>query len=222
MNQLIRSYCIVFLSVVINYSNIYNQNDGILYSDAWMINSFPTTAISHRQTFHISVIVDQTTQKHKYPMSSSLNAIGNNKYNVVLEPSYDDPIAFDSYKIGSAKVHRYSRDKMDSITNTIIDADTEYVMWYHGRSNELQQQSDLPPLSTGRIGRAISRNGLVWKKQKIGSESEDKSDVCLGLNKESWWFFDTSAYINQRKCSAKKMYSICFYYYFCFNNHSND
>lgn len=45
--------------------------------------------------------------------------------NIVLEPS-DDPAAFDSLKIGSARVHRYSLD-------TDPDSQTEYVMWYHGR-----------------------------------------------------------------------------------------
>ena len=51
---------------------------------------------------------------------------------------------------------------MDSITNTISDAETEYVMWYHGRSNELQHSdSNIQPLSTRPIRRAISRNGFV-------------------------------------------------------------
>jgi hypothetical protein len=50
----------------------------------------------------------------------------------------------------------------------------------------------LPPLSTGRIGRATSRNGLAWVKDGTGSESEDARDVTLGLNKDSWWGFDTA------------------------------
>jgi hypothetical protein len=52
--------------------------------------------------------------------------------------------------------------------------------------------STLPPLSTGRIGRATSKNGLIWEKQLTGSFSEDAPDVNLGLNKESWWGFDTA------------------------------
>lgn len=103
--------------------------------------------------------------------------------NVVLRPS-ENPQAFDSGKIGSARVHRYIRDN-DS-------ADAEYVMWYHGRSKEFPDDPNLPPLSTGRIGRATSNNGLVWEKCKEGSESEDVSDVSLGLNQESWWGFDTT------------------------------
>lgn len=43
-----------------------------------------------------------------------------NDFNVVLRPSDDDE-AFDSLKIGSAKVHRYSLD-------TDPDCETEYVM----------------------------------------------------------------------------------------------
>lgn len=118
----------------------------------------------------------------------SLSAAAND-YNVVLKPS-EDPAAFDSFKIGSARVHRYSRDED-------ADSKTEYVMWYHGRSQEMESgdaaaTSTLPPLSTGRIGRAVSKNGLIWEKQLTGSFSEDAPDVNLGLNKESWWGFDTA------------------------------
>ncbi|KAL7567970.1 hypothetical protein ACA910_019678 [Epithemia clementina (nom. ined.)] len=103
--------------------------------------------------------------------------------NVVLAPS-DDPVAFDSFKIGNARVHRYSREKDP-------ESETEYVMWYHGRSKE-QGDPKLPPLSTGRIGRATSRNGLVWEKDTKGSVSEDIKGVSLGLNTAEWWGFDTS------------------------------
>jgi hypothetical protein len=70
-------------------------------------------------------------------------------------------------------------------------------MWYHGRSKEPDNEAPdsdapLPPTSTGRIGMAYSRNGLHWERAKEGSESEDKDDVSLGLNKESWWGFDTA------------------------------
>jgi len=70
--------------------------------------------------------------------------------NVVLRPS-EDPNAFDSGKIGCARVHRYIRED---------ESDAEYVMWYHGRSQEFPDDPNLPPLSTGRIGRAISQNGI--------------------------------------------------------------
>jgi hypothetical protein len=65
-------------------------------------------------------------------------------------------------------------------------------MWYHGRSEEQDKDKTLPPLSTGRIGRASSKNGLVWKKDIIGGYSEDMEGVSVGLNNESWWGFDTA------------------------------
>ena len=102
--------------------------------------------------------------------------------NVVLRPS-SDPHAFDSLKVGMARVHRYAKSV----------SETEYVMWYHGRSVEMDSESQsLPPLSTGRIGRATSRNGLHWERSVEGSLSEDTTGVSLGLNKESWWSFDTT------------------------------
>ena len=110
---------------------------------------------------------------------------GGSDYNVVLRPS-EDQSAFDSLKIGGARVHRYSRE------NESLDSETEYVMWYHGRSIEMDADKSLPPLSTGRIGRATSKNGLLWKKDTKGSLSEDADDCSLGLNQESWWGFDTA------------------------------
>jgi hypothetical protein len=106
-----------------------------------------------------------------------------NDFNVVLRPS-EDPEAFDNLKIGAARVHRYARDSDDS--------EAEYIMWYHGRSTEFDGENKLPPLSTGRIGRASSRNGLHWVREEVGSASEDVEGVSLGLNKESWWGFDTA------------------------------
>lgn len=115
------------------------------------------------------------------PSSSSRLYLSNN---VVLTPSTDDGKTFDSLKIGGCRIHRYARS----------DADTtaEYVMWYHGRSIEQDEDTMLPPLSTGRIGRATSKNGLVFEKDRIGSSSEDIDGVAVGLNHESWWGFDTA------------------------------
>jgi len=68
-------------------------------------------------------------------------------YNVVLQPSAgeevdEDEIAsfFDSHSVGGARVHRYSRD-------TDPDSQTEYVMWYHGRTQEMAEDTSLPPLT---------------------------------------------------------------------------
>jgi len=105
-------------------------------------------------------------------------------FNVVLAPSITSDTAFDNFKVGHARVHRYKNDESEM---------TEYVLWYHGRSHQMNAQNEkLPPLSTGRIGRATSRNGLVFEKDAVGAVSEDVHDVSLGLNKESWWGFDTS------------------------------
>ena len=112
-----------------------------------------------------------------------------NGNNVVFRPS-PDPYAFDSRKIGSARVHRYSEP----------GSDAAYVMWYHGRDATLDDDDDggkavpppLPPLSTGRIGRATSRNGLAWRRDDEGSADSERDGTCLGLNAESWYGFDTS------------------------------
>jgi len=123
----------------------------------------------------------------------------NNNNNIVLRPSSNNQESFDSFKIGSPCVHRYARD------SSMDPSDIEYVMWYHGRSsanntnvddNDDEESILLPPLSTGRIGRAISKNGLQWEKSSnfdLGaSRAEDTDDVSLGLNMESWWSFDTA------------------------------
>jgi len=123
------------------------------------------------------------TLLHRRRSHSRLAATSSNQ-NVVLQPS-DDPARFDSFQIGNARVHRYS-------LNTDPESQTEYVMWYHGRDAQFDSDRALPPLSTGRIGRAKSKNGLIWVKDEQGNFSEDVPDVSLGLNKESWWGFDTA------------------------------
>jgi len=107
-----------------------------------------------------------------------------NDYNVVFRPSIEED-SFDSLKVGTARVHRYSDP------DSGMD-DSEYIMWYHGRDPTLGADDNLPPLSTGRIGRATSRNGLIWKRDEEGSNDADKEGVALGLNTDSWWGFDTA------------------------------
>ena len=117
-------------------------------------------------------------------ISTSTTLKSKNDYNVVFRPS-SDPDSFDSFKIGTARVHRYSDP------NSMTD-DTEYIMWYHARDSGFDSDNSLPPLSTGRIGRATSRNGLVWERDETGSYDSDKEGVSLGLNTDSWWGFDTA------------------------------
>lgn len=107
-----------------------------------------------------------------------------NDYNVVFRPSSKED-SFDSLKLGTARVHRYSDPESG------LD-DSEYIMWYHGRDSTLSEDNSLPPLSTGRIGRATSRNGLIWERDEDGSVDTDKKGVSLGLNTDSWWGFDTA------------------------------
>ncbi len=113
--------------------------------------------------------------------------------NVVLTPTErtedddDDAKTFDSLAIGGCHVHRYKSTSFNT-----DDTDVNYVMWYHGRSAEQDKDENLPPLSTGRIGRATSKNGLVWEKDTKGSSDADMEGVSLGLNEESWWGFDTA------------------------------
>lgn len=65
-------------------------------------------------------------------------------------------------------------------------------MWYHARDSNEAGNKDLPPLSTGRIGRATSRNGLIWERDEVGSDDADMTGVSMGLNTDSWYGFDTS------------------------------
>lgn len=129
----------------------------------------------------------RSSSSSAFSLSSRLNGskLFAGESNIVLRPS-DVEAEFDSLKIGGCTVHRYDRGDGES------DLEAEYVMWYHGRSVEQDKDKTLPPLSTGRIGRATSRNGLSWKKDEVGSESEDIEGVAVGLNTESWWCFDTA------------------------------
>ena len=117
--------------------------------------------------------------------STHLHQSSGADYNIVFRPSTDTD-SFDSLKIGTARVHRYSDP------NSGID-DSEYIMWYHARDVSLNSpDNSLPLLSTGRIGRATSRNGLIWERDEVGSVDADKRGVSLGLNTDSWWGFDTA------------------------------
>jgi hypothetical protein len=116
---------------------------------------------------------------------------GTSKYD--FNKILDSLDVFDSLKIGSPIVHRYkSSTAYDFDSET--DSSVNYVMWYQGRSITLDSEEEnlLPPLSTGRIGRCVSKNGLVFQKDIKGAIGEDIKGVSLGLNNESWWGFDTS------------------------------
>jgi len=127
------------------------------------------------------------------PRTSSLLRLSSSPSNVVLNPTpidenkEDSAKVFDSLIIGGCHVHRYKSTAFNT-----DDSEVNYVMWYHGRSAEQDKDENLPPLSTGRIGRATSKNGLVWEKDLVGSTDADIEGVALGINQESWWGFDTA------------------------------
>eukprot|EP00638_Chattonella_subsalsa_P005044 CAMPEP_0117762196 /NCGR_PEP_ID=MMETSP0947-20121206/17781_1 /TAXON_ID=44440 /ORGANISM="Chattonella subsalsa, Strain CCMP2191" /LENGTH=431 /DNA_ID=CAMNT_0005583431 /DNA_START=50 /DNA_END=1345 /DNA_ORIENTATION=- len=97
-----------------------------------------------------------------------------------------DPVAlskssstFDSKSIGGPVVKRY------------IDAsngEEKWTLFYHGRSVDFEE--DVLQLSTGRIGRAFSRDGIVWSKDTGSDFSENES--ILDVNSDDWWTFDTA------------------------------
>ncbi|KAI2491259.1 methyltransferase [Fragilaria crotonensis] len=151
-------------------------------SQSW-VQTLPRASTTTRQPLH------PYSKPYRTACSSttSIHALVNSNNNVVLRPS-ENPNAFDSFKIGSARVHRYVREDYAGGG----ESSAEYVMWFHGRSKAHDgEDSSMPPLSTGRIGSATSLNGLQWEKITDGSLAEDVSDVSLGLNQESWWGFDT-------------------------------
>ena len=78
-----------------------------------LLNRGEAWSSSSTTTFHSSL-----SSRSKVCLQSTKSA--SSDFNVVLKPS-NDPEAFDSSKIGAARVHRYIRD--DS------DGDSEYVMW---------------------------------------------------------------------------------------------
>lgn len=123
--------------------------------------------------------------------TSFLKASSSPSANVILNPTpmegEESSKAFDSLSIGGCHVHRYKSTSFNT-----DDTGVNYVMWYHGRSADQDSSENLPPLSTGRIGRATSKNGLVWEKDTKGSSDADIDGVSLGLNDESWWGFDTA------------------------------
>lgn len=125
--------------------------------------------------------------------TSTSNDRKSSDFNVVFRPS-SKPDAFDSFKVGSPCIHRYNSNSGNS--NGETEEEVEYWMWYHGRSIvEGEENVNLAPLSTGRIGLAFSRNGLHWERQSnnIGTLTEESmAGVTFGKNTDSWWGFDTA------------------------------
>lgn len=146
-----------------------------------------TKLLSSSQRTNNNAAIIRASQLYQTSTTNNNNG-SRGDYNVVFRTS-DQSTSFDSLKLGTPRVHRYSDPNSPGLD------DTEYIMWYHGRDPTLSNGEDgknLPPLSTGRIGRATSRNGLIWERDEVGSVDADKVGVSLGLNTESWWGFDTA------------------------------
>jgi len=162
--------------------------------------SFSSTTTSKTKT---------TTYSTTYSTTSSSSSLSSSVNNVVLRPTPSTSTStntateeesevsdsslniFDSFQIGSPIVHRYKSESAFDLQET--GSDVNYVMWYQGRSiSQDSEENQLPPLSTGRIGRATSMNGLAFQKDVKGAIGEDIEGVSLGLNNESWWGFDTA------------------------------
>ncbi|CAM9208355.1 unnamed protein product [Phaeothamnion confervicola] len=88
-----------------------------------------------------------------------------------------DSPPFDSISVGMPRVHRYLHDE-----------GTRWVMWYHGRDDSFDEEGVLN-IGTGRIGQAISNNGIHWTRSDGGQMT---GGSVLDINVEQWWGFDTS------------------------------
>ena len=118
-----------------------------LFLAAWTTtNALMPSSLSLQSAHHAAALSSVSS-------SSRLKAASDN--NIVLSPS-DDPEAFDSLKIGGARVHRYS-------LSSDPDSQTEYVMWYHGRyvlsTCQLFEESD--------FNNPTSDKSLFFCNQKI-------------------------------------------------------
>ena len=68
----------------------------------------------------------------------------------------------------------------------VAKVDGAYTLFYHYRPLEDKDDPELPPLSTGRIGRATSPDGLEWEVQHDGL-GEGGSSVSKA---EDWFQHD--------------------------------
>jgi len=89
------------------------------------------------------------------------------------------PSAFDSKSIGGPVIRRFVDEK------TGIES---WTMFYHGRS--LDYDEDVVELSTGRVGMALSLDGIHWRKTSGSDFSEN--DSILTENTDDWFWFDTA------------------------------
>lgn len=63
----------------------------------------------------------------------------------------------------------------------------EWTMWFHGRGGGQAPDAKLPPISTGRIGMARSKDGLTW--ERVRGIGEGGSVLA---ESDDWWTYDTA------------------------------
>ena len=63
-----------------------------------------------------------------------------------------------------------------------------YTMFYHYRPVADAENAELPPLSTGRVGRATSRDGFAWERQSDGLGA---GGSVVSANTDDWYWFDS-------------------------------
>lgn len=92
------------------------------------------------------------------------------------KPASPSPLEIPTLKsLGMPKVHRYLRDDGES-----------WAMWFQGRDDEIDPE--VVSLSTGRIYRATSDDGLAWTIDKCSGPGGASFDI----DTEQWWGFDTA------------------------------
>jgi len=77
--------------------------------------------------------------------------------------------------VGTPVVHRYIRDEGE-----------EWAMWFSARDGGIDEK--IVKLSTGRIYKAVSKDGMTWKPE----EGVGENGASLDPNTDEWWGFDTA------------------------------
>lgn len=94
---------------------------------------------------------------------------------LVLDPS---ETAGECSSVGMPRVVRYLSETGD-----------RYVMWYQGRDKTIEPE--VVPLSTGRIWKAESSDGITWKAALGADALGGAGGAAFGLA-DDWWGFDTA------------------------------
>ncbi|KAG8661734.1 hypothetical protein MANES_01G033900v8 [Manihot esculenta] len=109
--------------------------------------------------------------------------------------------SWDSTEIGSPVVKRY-----------IGDNEERWYMWYHGRGSS--SESDADQNNSGKIGLAVSSNGIHWTRGSQPVMSSTDVGVVMNCSKK-WWAFDTrSIRPSEMVIMSSPMYSSVYWLYY--------